>query len=105
MKKYTFLFLILLCFFFSMITIIPAFAANVFKEGVYKAADFNFSPDNTYFVQNVSDKDSVHVFLFDENQLEIQSIRLEPQSKKYNLLPLKPTYRIAIVGNGNVFIA
>jgi hypothetical protein len=88
-----------------MITIIPAFAANVFKEGVYKAADFNFSPDNTYFVQNVSDKDSVHVFLFDENQLEIQSIRLEPQSKKYNLLPLKPNYRIAIVGNGNVFIA
>jgi hypothetical protein len=105
MKKYTFLFLILLCFFFNIITIIPASAANVFKEGVYKAADFNFSPNNTYFVQNVSNTDSVHVFLFDENQLEIQSIRLEPESKKYNLLPLKPNYRIAIVGNGNVFIA
>jgi hypothetical protein len=82
----------------------PAYAANIFKEGVYKAADFNFSPNNTYFVQNISNKDSVHIFLFDENQLEIQSIRLDPQSQKYNLLPLKPDYRIAIVGNGDVFI-
>lgn len=104
MKKYTIKFVIFFCLLFSMIGIIPAFAANVFKEGVYKAADFNFSPTNNYAIQNVSDTNSVYVILFDENQLVIQSIRLEPHSGKYNLLPFKPEYRIAILGNGEVFI-
>lgn len=81
-----------------------ASAANIFKEGVYKASDFNFSTENTYSVQNVSPKDNVYVLLFDENQLQMQAIRLGPLSGKYNLIPLKPDYRIAIVGNGDVFI-
>jgi WD40 repeat protein len=104
MKKHSFVFLILLCFFFSIIKVTPASAANIFKEGVYKAVDFNFSPDSTYFVQNISDKSSVSIFLFDENQIQIQSILLKPKSKKYNLLPLSPDYRIVIVGNGDIFI-
>ena len=102
MKKFILLFSISLFLFFNLT--IYAFAANIFKEGVYKAADFNFSSENTYSVQNVSQKDSVYILLFDENQLQLQSIRLDPQSGKYNLLPLKPDYRIAIVGNGDVFI-
>lgn len=105
MKKLTPLLLILICLSFNMIRATPAFAVNVFKEGVYKAADFNFSPNNVYNVQNVSSDHSVYVLLYDENQLGIQSIRLEPKSSKYNLLPLKPDYRIVIVGNGEVFIA
>lgn len=102
MKKFLLTFLILIFFLFNLTTC--TFAANVFKEGIYKAADFNFSPKNTYSVQNVSPKDSVYILLFDENQLQMQAIRLEPKSGKYNLLPLKPDYRIAIVGNGDVFI-
>ena len=105
MKKLTMLFLILICLSFNMINATSAFAANVFKEGVYKAADFNFSPNNAYNVQNVSPDHSVYVLLFDENQLILQSVRLDPNSAKYNLLPMKPNYRIVIVGNGEVFIA
>ena len=104
MKKYTILFLIFLCLLFNMISVTPVFAATSFKEGVYKAADFNFSQDNVYNVQNISSDHSVYVLLYDENQLGIQSIRLEPNSAKYNLRPLKPNYRIVIVGNGEVFI-
>lgn len=102
MKKFILLFLISIFLLFNLT--LSTFAANIFKEGVYKAADFNFSPENTYSVQNVSPANSVYILLFDENQLQMQAIRLEPQSGKYNLLPLKPDYRIAIVGNGDVFI-
>ena len=105
MKKFTTYLLILICLSFNIIRATPAFAANVFKEGVYKAADFNFSPTSTYSVQNVSSKDSVFILIFDENQLGLQSIRLDPKSARYNLLPLKPQYRLIIVGNGDVFIA
>ena len=105
MKKYTILFLIFLCLLFNMICVTPAFADTSFKEGVYKAADFKFSADNLYYIQNNSTSDNVFVLLFDENQLQIQSIRLGPKSLKYNLLPLKSDYRIVIVGNGNVFIS
>ncbi|MFW2488592.1 hypothetical protein [Clostridium chromiireducens] len=102
MKKLILLLLISIFLLFNLT--LSAFAANLFKEGIYKASDFNFSPENTYSVQNVSPKDSVYILLFDENQLQLQSIRLSPQSGKYNLLPLKPDYRIAIVGKGDVFI-
>lgn len=101
MKKCTCVFLIS---FFLLFNSIPALAVNVFKEGVYKASDFNLSTENLYSVQNVSQKDNVYVLLFDENQLQVQSIRLGPQSGKYNLLPLKPDYRIVIVGKGEVYI-
>ena len=105
MKKYTILFLIFLCLLFNTISLTPVLADTSFKEGVYKAADFKFSVDNLYYIQNNSLSDNVFVLLFDENQLQIQSIRLGPKSLKYNLLPLKPDYRIVIVGNGNVFIS
>ena len=105
MKKLAPLFLILICLSFNMINITSTFVANVFKEGVYKAADFNFSENNSYKIQNISSEHSVYVLLYDENQLGIQSIRLEPNSEKYNLRPLKPNYRIIIVGNGEVFIS
>jgi len=104
MKKFTIIFLILVCLLFNMIMIIPAFAANVFKEGIYKAADFNFSSENTYSVQNISSIDGVYVLIFDINQLQMQSIRLAPKSASYNLVPLKPSYRVVVVGKGEVFI-
>jgi hypothetical protein len=43
-----------------MITIIPVFAANTITEGIYKAADFNFSSKNLYTVQNISSNDSAY---------------------------------------------
>ncbi len=104
MKKFTVIFLILIALVLSTFTSTRVFAENIFKEGVYKATDFNISPNESYVVQNVSANDSVFLTLYDENQLIIQSIRLQPKSAKYNLIPLKPEYRIVIVGNGQIFI-
>lgn len=80
-------------------------ASNIFEEGVYKAADFNFSLENKYTVQNISKKNTVFIQVFDENQNLLQSIHLSTDSEKYNLLPLKSDYRIVIVGNGDVYIS
>jgi hypothetical protein len=89
-----------------MITSTPAFADNVFKEGVYKPSDLNFSPNNLYFVQNISSNNGVYVAIFDDkNQVALQSIKLGPRSLKYKLLPLKSTDKIMIVGGGDVFIS
>lgn len=104
MKKNATMLLILMTLVFSTFIVTPAFASNIFKEGVYKAADFNFLANKTYVAQNFSSTYNVHITLYDENQLIIQSIRLEPNSDKYKLITLKPEYRIAIVGKGEVFI-
>ena len=104
MKKFIAMILIFLSLSFSIFTQ-SVYSVNIFNEGVYRAADFNFSPENKYIVQNISDKNSVYLQVFDENQLLLQSIRLSPNSDKYNLLPLLPEYRIVIVGKGNVFIS
>lgn len=105
MKKIVTIFLVLLGLFFNAMIMPTVLADNLFNEGVYKSEDFNFSPNNAYTIQNVSSTDSVYIILFDENQLGIQAMRLEPKSGKYNLLPLKPDYRIVIVGNGQVYIS
>ncbi|SHK52256.1 hypothetical protein SAMN02745163_03956 [Clostridium cavendishii DSM 21758] len=105
MRKFTFSFLIFLCLSFNILNITAMAAGNTFKEGVYKVSDFNFSSNNIYNIQNVSSTDTVFVLIFDENNLQLQTIRLGPLSLKYNLLPLKPTYRLVIVGNGNIFIS
>jgi len=104
MKKFTAILLILITLGLSTFASTRVFAENIFREGVYKATDFNISPNESYLVQNVSSNDSVFLTLYDENQLILQSIRLQPKSAKYNLIPLKPEYRIVIVGNGQIFI-
>lgn len=104
MKKFNLLFLLLICLSFNISNVSSAFAANVFTEGVYKLSDFNFSKDNIYNIQNTSDSSSVFVAIFDENQVVLQTIKLGPKSEKYNLLPLHPTDRLMIIGDGDVFI-
>lgn len=104
MKKYTVLFLILICLSFNILVATPAFAVINFKEGVYQLSDFSISPNNRYTIKNISTNNSVYVLLFDENQRQLQTLILSPKSENYNLIALKPDYRIAIIGNGEVTI-
>ncbi|WP_195263047.1 hypothetical protein [Clostridium sp. 1001275B_160808_H3] len=104
MKKSILLFIISLSLFFSTFTQ-HTYAINLFEEGVYQASDLNFSSENKYIVQNISETNSVYLQVFDENQIIVQSIRLTPKSDKFNLTALLPGYRIVIVGKGNVFIS
>lgn len=103
MKKKLFIFVFL---FFLSINLVnkPVFAVNSFTEGVYKAADLNFSEKNKYIVQNISNNESTYLQVFDENQIILQSIRLEPNSEKFNLVKLSPDYRIVLVGKGTTYI-
>ena len=104
MKKSIAIFLILIGLISTTFISTHSFTKNVFKEGVYKSSDFNFSENETYFAQNVSSDNSVFLTIYDENQLIIQSIRLQPNSNRYDLIPLKPEYRLVIVGNGEIFV-
>lgn len=103
MKKFIAL-LILICVLLNGIFFTASLAANLFKEGIYRISDFNIIPNNIYNIQNVSPNGGVFVSIFDENQVVLQTIKLEPKSDKYPLIPLSPKDRIMIVGNGEVFI-
>lgn len=105
MKKFTITFLIFLLIFFSSTKPIHSYAENIFTEGVYKSSDFNFSEGNIYSASNVSSDQSVFIQLFDKNQLLLQALRLDANSPKFSLIPLKPDYRIVIVGDGEVYIS
>lgn len=101
MKKFTMFLIILIC----LSSNIPVFAATILKEGVYKPDYFNYSSGTLYNVQNVSPNTSVYFAVFDENQVVLQALKLEPQSTIFNIPPLKPNYRIAVIGNGEVTIS
>lgn len=105
MKKLTFILLCLACLSFNLFRAVPALASTNFKEGVYQLSNFNITPNNRYTIQNISPDNSVYVVLFDENQRQIQSISLPPNSQNYSLIPLQPNYRVAIIGKGEVIIA
>lgn len=101
MKKLAMLLIILIC----LSSTIPVFADTLLKEGVYKPAYFNYLPNTVYNVQNISPNISVYFAVFDENQVVLQALKLEPKSTLYNIPPLKPNYRVAVIGNGEVNIS
>ncbi|MZK51395.1 hypothetical protein [Clostridium beijerinckii] len=105
MKRNISVILILICLFFNSLALIPTFAATTFKEGIYQLSNLNVAQKNRYTIQNVSPSDSVYIALFDEDQRQIQSIYLPPKSANYSLLVLEPSYRIAVIGKGEVIIA
>ncbi|MVX64966.1 hypothetical protein GKZ28_14830 [Clostridium chromiireducens] len=105
MKKNITVTLILVCLFFNSLALIPSFATTSFKEGVYQLSNLNITPKNRYTIQNVSPDNSAYIALFDDEQRQIQSIHLPPKSENYSLIPLEPSYRIVIIGKGEVIIA
>lgn len=104
MKKFLYSFLIFLCLFINLNQLVSKAAPNTFKEGIYKLSDFNPTPENKYFIQNISNQ-NVYVLVFDENQVGLQTFKLSAKSDKFNLIPLQPNYRVVIVGNGEVYIS
>lgn len=106
MKKFTISFLIFLCLLFNIIGSTPALAAsNIFKQGVYKPSDFNFSVSNSFTVVNTSSKQPMYLIILDENLFVIEAIRLKPSLEKLDLVPMGPDYKILIVGKGDLYFA
>lgn len=105
MRKFTILFIVSLFLSFNVFTIASLAETNILKEGLYIVNNLKFSPNEIYTIENDSFSDRVQVIIFDENQTIIQSLRLRPQAPKYELQPLQPDYRIAIIGDGEVVIS
>ena len=84
--------------------ITPMAVPVTIKKGFYTLESLKLSPNTQYTVQNTSFNERVYVIIFNSNENVAQSIRLKPQSIKYNLIPLQPEYKIVIVGEGEVLI-
>lgn len=106
MKKFTFVFLILLClsFNFSGVTAFSVSSTNVLKEGVYTVSDLQISPDNLYDITNLSSTEDAYILVFDENYVIMQSLRLSPSIKSFNLVPLQPGNRLVVLGKTEIYI-
>lgn len=104
MKRFTAIFLIFLCLTFNIIESKPAVAAgNTFTQGIYKLSDFNFSNTSIFTIQNISQTEGMYLYILDENQVVIESIRLSPSIQKLDTIPIKPNYIILIIGKGVVY--
>lgn len=107
MKKFTVLFLISLClsFNFFKVTTFAVLPTNVLKEGVYTLSDFNISPGNLYDITNVSSTEDAYIIVFDQNYVILQSLRLSPSIRSFNLVPLQPNNKLVVLGKTEVYIA
>ena len=106
MKKFIVLFLIFLCLSFNFfgVTAFAVSSTNVLKEGIYNLSDLNISPDNLYDITNISSTEDAYILIFDENYVIMQSLRLSPSIKSFNLVPLKPNSKLIVLGKTEIFI-
>lgn len=106
MKRFTVIFLIFLCLTFYVIRLIPVFTAaatNTFVQGIYKLSDFNISNTSIFTIQNISKSEWMYLYILDENQVIMESLRLTPSIQKLDTVPIKPNYIILIMGKGEVY--
>ena len=109
MKKFISVFFILLFLSFTIIgpTTPPnPLTSNVFNEGIYKLSSYEVVlKDRIYKIENISKDKSSYVTIYDDDFTPLQSIKLQPQSIKYNLTPLKSNYTLVIVGDGDIYFS
>ncbi|WP_160683719.1 hypothetical protein [Clostridium sp. C2-6-12] len=105
MKKAVIIFLLFIyCSFQSLL--MPATASSqTLKKGFYKVKDLQLSPNTPYTVQNSTFNERIYIIIFDSHATPLQGIRLKPQSKKFNIIPLQPDYKVVLIGDGEVLIS
>lgn len=74
-------------------------------EGVYNVKDFSVPSSEFHYVQNTSKTDVSYFITFNQDETIMQAIRLVPNSNKYELYPLDPSYRIVIIGKGSILLS
>lgn len=105
MKKFIVMLLIVLSLPFTITNAEPKGVTKTLTEGVYDVNTFDVPLNELHQVQNVSDKDVAYFIVFSEDETIIQSLKLIPNSPKYELLPLDPSYIIVIIGKGTVTLS
>jgi hypothetical protein len=79
---------------------------NIFNEGIYDLTDLGTFLENSFYeVQNISQNQIANILIFDEYYTLIQSIKLDPSCPKYTLTSLKSSYKVVIIGDGDVYIS
>lgn len=105
-EKICCVFLIFLCLsfdFFGVITFAQP-SNNVLKEGVYTISDLQISPDNLYDITNISSTEDAYILIFDEKYVIMQSLRLSPSIKSFNLVPLQSGNKLVVLGKTEIYI-
>lgn len=105
MKKFIAILLIVLSLPFTIANAQPKDITKTFTEGVYDVDTFNVPLNELRYIQNVSDTGVSYFIVFSEDQTLLQSIKLVPNSPKYNLIPLNPNYTIVVLGQGSVILS
>jgi len=106
MKKIIATSLISLCLLSTIIGAVPRPTTNIFKEGVYRLTNLEgILNSKVFYAQNISSDKDAYLFIYDSNFLALQSLKLEPKSIKYNLVPLKSDYKIILIGDGEIYLS
>lgn len=102
MKKFIITFSIFLFVSFNLNVIpITAQPPQTVSQGIYRINDLGLLLNVEYTVQNTSPIESF-LIIFDSSKRIEQSIRLEGDSIKYVLKPIKEDYSIVIFGDGQL---
>ncbi len=102
MKKFIivlFTFIFMFCAENTLTTFSIPYSGTI-SEGFYSLSALNLLENIEYSVRNTSPNCEIFMFIFDGQGRIQESVRLEPNSQKYTLLPLKNNYKI--IGNGNL---
>jgi hypothetical protein len=105
MKKFVYLLIFFFFISFNIIIVRCMAETKILKRGFYKIEDLKLSSNTKYTVQNSSFNERIYIFILDSTETPIQSIRLWPQSQKYNLFPLQAGYKIIVTGDGELIIS
>lgn len=105
LKKAIIIFLLFIYCSFEVL-LVPAMAsAQTLTKGFYKVKNLQLSPNTAYTVQNPSFNERIYIIIFDSHATPLQGIRLKPQSKEFNLIPLQPDYKVVLIGDGEALIS
>lgn len=105
MKKFITMLLIALTLSINIVKAEPKSEPIVLTEGVYEASKFDIPLNSLKYVSNSSDESFAYFIIFNDDETILQSIKLLPNSPKYELYPLSSHYRIVIIGNGSVILS
>lgn len=106
MKKYIIVATVCLCLFLNLIVVkANAEDCRKFTEGIYKATELELSKNQVYDMVNLSKTEEGYITILDENLITVGAVRLEPYSPQVATPPIKPSYRLVIVGKGEICIS
>lgn len=105
MKKAVIIFLLFIYCSFQALLVPTVASSQTLTKGFYKVKNLQLSPNTPYTVQNPSFNERIYIIIFDSHATPLQGVRLKPQSKKFNLIPLQPDYKVVLIGDGEVLIS